>query len=107
MPIIRSLLLSILALTALGGCTTAPTLLVTPTDADLLIRNGRVLDGSGRPAFPADIAIRNGRILAIASAGNLAHLRATRTVDAQQLGLLEQWVGAVSCSNEVRSIASR
>ncbi len=84
MPIIRSLLLSILALTALGGCTTAPTLLVTPTDADLLIRNGRVLDGSGRPAFPADIAIRNGRILAIASAGNLAHLRATRTVDAKQ-----------------------
>ena len=29
---------------------------------DLIIRNGQVVDGSGRAAFPADIGIRSGRI---------------------------------------------
>ncbi|MAC33088.1 MAG: amidohydrolase [Haliea sp.] len=32
---------------------------------DLVIRNGRVVDGSGAPAFEADIAIDKGRIVAI------------------------------------------
>lgn len=53
-----------------------PKLPVAPADADVLIRNGRVLDGSGRSAFPADVAVRNGRIVAN---GELVHLRATRT----------------------------
>src|SRR3954467_6599202 len=32
---------------------------------DLIIRHGRVVDGSGNPAFFGDIAIRDGRIAAI------------------------------------------
>lgn len=48
-------------------------------DYDLVIRNGRVLDGTGNPWFLADIGVRAGRIAAI---GNLAAARATRTVDA-------------------------
>ena len=32
---------------------------------DLAIRGGRVLDGSGGPAFTGDIAVRDGRILAV------------------------------------------
>ena len=32
---------------------------------DLIIQNGRVLEGSGTPSFPADIGITNGRIIAI------------------------------------------
>lgn len=32
---------------------------------DLVIRNGRVMDGSGRPAFAADVAIKDGRIAAV------------------------------------------
>ena len=32
---------------------------------DLLIRNGRVIDGSGKPAVVADVAIENGRIAAV------------------------------------------
>ncbi len=33
--------------------------------ADLVIRNGQVVDGSGKPAFQADIAIQDGRIIAL------------------------------------------
>ena len=34
---------------------------------DLLIRNGAILDGSGRDAFAADLAIKDGRIVAVAA----------------------------------------
>ena len=46
---------------------------------DLLIRNGRVMDGTGNPWFPADIGIQNGRIAAI---GQLAGAQAARVIDA-------------------------
>lgn len=46
---------------------------------DLLIKNGRVVDGSGMPAFSADIGIRNGKIVDI---GKLKG-DAKRTIDAK------------------------
>jgi N-acyl-D-amino-acid deacylase len=46
---------------------------------DLLIKNARVLDGTGNPAFPADVGVRDGRIVAL---GRLATATATRTIDA-------------------------
>jgi dihydroorotase/N-acyl-D-amino-acid deacylase len=49
------------------------------SDYDLIIRNGRVVDGSGRPAFRADLAIKGDRIVRI---GNLQGARAKRTIDA-------------------------
>lgn len=36
---------------------------------DLVIRNGKIVDGTGLPAFTADIGIRDGRIAKI---GNVA-----------------------------------
>src|SRR5687767_9931740 len=48
---------------------------------DLLIRNGRVADGSGTPAFHGDIGIRNGKI---AEVGKLRGSSA-RTIDADGL----------------------
>jgi len=46
---------------------------------DLLIRNGLVIDGSGRAGYRADIAIKGERIAAI---GKLKNARAAREIDA-------------------------
>jgi N-acyl-D-amino-acid deacylase len=46
---------------------------------DLLIKNGRVLDGSGNPWFPADVAVLNGRIAAV---GKLGDAPAAPVIDA-------------------------
>ena len=49
---------------------------------DVLIRNGRVLDGSGNPWFYADVAIEGDRIVAV---GDLADVQADTTIDASGL----------------------
>jgi len=46
---------------------------------DLIVRNGRVVDGTGRPAFMAEVAVRDGRIVRV---GNVAGT-ASRTIDAR------------------------
>ena len=48
---------------------------------DLLIKNGRVVDGSGMPAFRGDVAVQDGKIVEI---GKLRG-SATRTIDANGL----------------------
>jgi N-acyl-D-amino-acid deacylase len=54
---VRALLLVIAPLVAAGA------------DYDVLIRNARVIDGSGNAWFRADVAVKNGRIAAIWPAG--------------------------------------
>jgi N-acyl-D-amino-acid deacylase len=49
---------------------------------DLIIRNGRIVDGTGSPWYAADIAVKDGRIAAI---GRLAGATATRDIDAHRL----------------------
>src|ERR1041385_131061 len=49
---------------------------------DVLIKNGRIVDGSGRAAYVADIGIKNDRIVTI---GKLSQATAARTIDAQGL----------------------
>ena len=47
---------------------------------DIVITNGRVIDGTGSPWFSGDIGIREGKIAAI---GNLTAAKRTRTIDAR------------------------
>ena len=49
---------------------------------DLLITGGRIVDGTGNPAYYADIAVRGQRIAAV---GKLAGQSAKRTIDAKGL----------------------
>src|SRR3954469_14937210 len=51
-----------------------------PPRFDVLIRNGRVMDGTGNPWIRADVAISGDRIAAM---GNLGNAAATRIIDAQ------------------------
>lgn len=46
---------------------------------DLVIRNGRIVDGTGSPWYSGDVGIRDGRIAAI---GHLGNAPARRTLDA-------------------------
>ena len=41
---------------------------------DMIIRHGRVIDGTGNPAFTADVAIADGRVAAIGRVTNHAQL---------------------------------
>jgi N-acyl-D-amino-acid deacylase len=50
---------------------------------DLLLKNGRIYDGSGMPSFIADLAIRDGRIAAIGRINEAA----TRVLDADGLAV--------------------
>lgn len=47
---------------------------------DLVIRNGRIIDGTGSPWYSGDLAIRGGRIAAL---GKLDGASAKRTIDAR------------------------
>ena len=49
-------------------------------DLDLVIRQGRILDGTGNPWFLADLGVKDGRIAAI---GDLSKAKARRTIDAK------------------------
>ena len=51
-------------------------------DFDLLIRDGRIVDGTGNASFIGDLAILNGKISGL---GNLPQAKAKRTIDAKGL----------------------
>ena len=74
-----------IALTACGGA--RPNASIAPADGpyDLLIRNGRVVDGTGAAWYLGDVAIRGDRIVRITPAGVLRGARAARTIDATGL----------------------
>ena len=71
----------VLVAVMLGSATVAAQ---SPCPADLVIRNGRVLDGSGKPAVNGDLAVRGGRIVAV-SASPLRAGCGTQEIDAKGL----------------------
>lgn len=57
-------------------------MLVNAQDADLLIRNGKIIDGTGNSWYYGDLAIKNGKISKIGKGLNLS---AAKIIDAQGL----------------------
>ncbi len=62
-----------------GAPLAAPAQQGAATPFDLIIRGGRIVDGTGAPSYSADLAVRDGRIAAI---GRLDASRARRVIDA-------------------------
>ena len=64
------------------------------TDApfDLVIRGGRVVDGSGVPPFLADVAVRAGRIARVGRVSDAECAAAGRVIDATDLHVLPGFV---------------
>ena len=58
------------------------TLAAQQTTYDLIIRNGRIIDGTGSPWYSGDVAIRDGKIAAI---GPVLDARARQTIDARRM----------------------
>jgi N-acyl-D-amino-acid deacylase len=73
---------SILSIAALLSSTLPPSDNSTAPQYDILIRNGRVIDGTGRRGFVADVGIKGDRITRI---GRLSRVSARRTIDARGL----------------------
>jgi N-acyl-D-amino-acid deacylase len=67
-------------LNCLAVLLSAASLAAQPEPYDLVIRNGRIVDGTGSPWYAGDVAIRGGRIAAIGHLG--AAVPAKRTIDA-------------------------
>jgi N-acyl-D-amino-acid deacylase len=85
LPLHRLLALALIP-AGLGGCASAPSRAVPAAAAyDLVILNGRIVDGTGAPWFHGDIAVRGDRIVHIAPRGMLRNAPAGQRIDATDL----------------------
>jgi dihydroorotase/N-acyl-D-amino-acid deacylase len=71
---------------------------------DLLIRNGRIVDGSGRAGYVADVALKGDRIVSI---GKLSQATAARTIDAQGLVVAPGFIDMLGQSEQYLLIDPR
>lgn len=84
----RGATLAVAATTLLVACgrTTSPSANESPSPVanayDVIIANGRVVDGSGNAWFYGDVALRGDRIVRIVRRGQLGNARATTRIDA-------------------------
>ncbi len=72
----RIFIYAFLLLPVLNSCKTSR---VNKTEADYIIENGKILDGTGNSWYYGDIAVKDGKILAI---GKLNQIKAARRIDA-------------------------
>jgi N-acyl-D-amino-acid deacylase len=77
---VRSLLISLFLFSA--GPEFARAQEKPPAAFDIVITNGRIIDGTGSPWYSGDIGIRDGKIAAI---GNLAAAQRVRTINAHSM----------------------
>jgi N-acyl-D-amino-acid deacylase len=69
----------------------------TASDYDIVIRNGRVLDGAGNPWILADVAIRDGRFVAVGRVSG----RGAREIDAAGRYVSPGWIDMMDQSGSV------
>jgi len=81
MSVAAAAVLSALALAACSGQRVQP----APARFDVLITNGRIVDGTGAPWFQGDIGITGDRITAIGKLSGTAAATAATTIDASNL----------------------
>ena len=76
--------LSVAAIALLAACKPTGTPPASP-GYDLVITNGRIVDGTGNPFYYGDVGVRGDRIVTVAGRGALAKARTRQLVDAQGL----------------------
>jgi N-acyl-D-amino-acid deacylase len=87
---LRARMMTVAAAAGMSACTPASASHgVTPANADastsaydVIIENGRVVDGSGNAWFYGDVAIRGDRIARIVRRGELSHAHSLQRIDA-------------------------
>ena len=72
--------------------------MLAAADYDMIITGGRVVDGTGKPAFVADVAIKDGKIAKI---GELADASATTRIDARGLVVAPGFIDVHTHSDEI------
>ncbi|HEX4681888.1 MAG TPA: D-aminoacylase [Gemmatimonadaceae bacterium] len=78
-------LIGLSAFGAVVACAHTPASLAPTSGFDLVITNGRIVDGTGNAWFRGDLGIANGRISRIAPPGALSAAAAGRRIDARGL----------------------
>ncbi|NIR48815.1 amidohydrolase family protein [candidate division KSB1 bacterium] len=76
---------------------------ITKHEFDILIINGRILDGTGNPWFEGDVGIRDGRIVAV---GELQVKSAVRTIDVQGKYVTPGFIDLHSHADDTQEIGS-
>lgn len=84
----RQLLLSAVCVLLLATCHS--------TDYDLIIQNGRILDGSGNPSYIGDLAVNADTIAVI---GDLSEATAINIIDAEGLAVTPGFINMLSWAN--------
>src|SRR5689334_14395525 len=84
MSVVARRLAALLGLALLPACAPPSTLGTSPSGAtyDVVIENGRVVDGTGAAWYYGDVALRGDRIAAIGPRGAFRSANATTRVDA-------------------------
>jgi N-acyl-D-aspartate/D-glutamate deacylase len=72
-------------------------------DYDLLIKHGRVVDGSGLPSYVADVAIKDGKIVDIGRLNGSAR----RTIDADGLVVSPGFIDPLGTVRHLRAATWR
>lgn len=82
---------------ALAGLSASALPAQSPTPYDVVIRNGRVLDGAGNPWIMADVAIRDGRFAKIGAVPERGHVE----IDARGKYVSPGWIDLMDQSGSV------